>query len=54
MKNCIISAIALVLAFVGMIALASAYETLGFGKTILIACVIGLVEYLILAHHQDR
>lgn len=53
MKNTIISAITCALGMFAMLALASAYDTLGCVKTLLWACVIGLVEFLILAYFRD-
>lgn len=50
MKKLIIGALAPILALVGVIALASSYETLGFGKTLILAVALALVEWAMLKY----
>lgn len=53
MKKTLIIALTVVLGLIAMLILASAYDTLGFGKTLLFGIGIGLVEFLILAYFRD-
>lgn len=53
MKKLIVGALAFILAFAGMFVLAGAYESLGFGKTILVALILALVEYAMLKYFND-
>ncbi len=50
MKKLIIGTLALILALAGVFTLAGAYESLGFGKTILLALTLALVEYAMLKY----
>lgn len=50
MKKLIIGALAPILALAGIFTLAGAYESLGFGKTILLAFILALVECVLLKY----
>ena len=49
----IIASMTVILGLICTLALACAYETIGFGKMILFGIIIGLVECIILAYCRD-